>query len=251
MDSIYERIRRRAKILASRYPAPGFYRDFAPSVKISSRLLDEDPLLRQVVLVARSRLEDDLGHGLRHAAKVTVDAGALAHISAHKQGQDPEAARQWMVLAQCAGLLHDICRKEKNHAQKGAQTARELLSAFSLAADEVEDVCQAIANHEAFKAQTPVNTLRGKALSDCLYDADKFRWGPDNFTETVWSMAAFYQVPIEDFVRHYPRGVKGIARIRETFRSETGKQYGPEFIDQGLALGEEILHMIQTDFLDR
>ena len=32
----------------------------------------------------------------------------------------------------------------------------------------------------------------------------------------------------------------GIRRIKDTFRSETGKRYGPEFIDFGIEIGNEI-----------
>jgi hypothetical protein len=34
--------------------------------------------------------------------------------------------------------------------------------------------------------------------------------------------------------------MKGIEKIKETFRTATGKRYGPEFIDQGLAIGNAL-----------
>jgi hypothetical protein len=34
--------------------------------------------------------------------------------------------------------------------------------------------------------------------------------------------------------------MKGIERIKETFRTVTGKRYGPEFIDQGIRIGDSI-----------
>ena len=43
--------------------------------------------------------------------------------------------------------------------------------------------------------------------------------------------------------------MKGIEKIKETFRTATGKRYGPEFIDQGIAIGnaiyEEMTVMVQ------
>jgi len=42
--------------------------------------------------------------------------------------------------------------------------------------------------------------------------------------------------------------MKGIARIKDTFRTETGKVYGPEFIDLGLAIGEKIYRFLQERF---
>jgi hypothetical protein len=44
--------------------------------------------------------------------------------------------------------------------------------------------------------------------------------------------------------------MKGIARIKETFRTETGKTYGPEFIDLGLQIGEKVLEFLQERFAE-
>ena len=74
-------------------------------------------------------------------------------------------------------------------------------------------------------------------LSDCLYDADKFRWGPDNFTHTIWDMVGFINPPLKTFVSHYPKGMALLKKIRGTFRSRTGRRYGPQFIDVGIAIG--------------
>jgi hypothetical protein len=95
-----------------------------------------------------------------------------------------------------------------------------------------------------------VNTPEGGLVSDCLYDADKFRWGPDNFTDTLWAMAAFRQPTLRDFVNLYPAGMKNLARIKSTFRTPTGRKYGPAFIDLGIAVGEELYRVITTEFAD-
>jgi hypothetical protein len=47
---------------------------------------------------------------------------------------------------------------------------------------------------------------------------------------------------------HRFQWMKGIARILGTFRTETGKTYGPEFIDLGLKIGEKILEFLQERF---
>ncbi len=249
MDCLYENIRARAHAVAQRFPEPAFYRDFAESVGLSADMLEGDPVPRELYGHVARRLENDFGHGLDHVTKVTLDAGALAHIETQKAGLDPASTRRWMALAQCAGLLHDINRKEKDHAARGAETAREVLPAFDLTPREIQDVCRAIRNHEAFRTPAPADGERGQALSDCLYDADKFRWGPDNFTDTVWIMACYFKVPLGEFMRRYPEGMAGVARIRDTFRSETGREYGPQFIDLGLAMGREIHGMILEEFL--
>ncbi|MEJ2116688.1 MAG: hypothetical protein P8Y36_01810, partial [Alphaproteobacteria bacterium] len=58
--------------------------------------------------------------------------------------------------------------------------AETFLTDFSFSNDEIADICLAIGNHEAFKPTVSCRSHLGRILSDCLFDADKFRWGPDN-----------------------------------------------------------------------
>jgi hypothetical protein len=85
---------------------------------------------------------------------------------------------------------------------------------------------------------------------NALYDADKFRWGPDNFTHTVWFMACYRKLPIAEVIGKFPWGVGGIQRIKETFRTTLGRQYGPEFIDLGVQIGREIFQYLQRHVND-
>jgi hypothetical protein len=124
-----------------------------------------------------------------------------------------------------------------------------LLRGYPFSIEEREDVRLAILDHEAFKKRVPINSRRGALVSDCLYDADKFRWGPDNFTDTLWHMVFFQNTPFEEFVAGFPKGLQSLSRIRETFRTATGRLYGPRFIDIGIAVGEELLDVIKTEFL--
>ena len=113
---------------------------------------------------------------------------------------------------------------------------------------ERDDVSSAIRNHEAFKKRIPIKSPDGVLIDGCLYDADKFRWGPDNFTDTVWDMVSFHNPPLSEFIKHYPKGMQGIEKIKKTFRTATGKVYGPQFIDLGIAIGNQLYDMILTEF---
>jgi hypothetical protein len=42
-----------------------------------------------------------------------------------------------------------------------------------------------------------------------------------------------------------------LKKIRGTFRTRTGRRYGPQFIDVGIAIGDELYQVLQTDFIDR
>jgi len=248
MPPVYARMRQRARQIVSRFPQPAFYKDFSPLHDISRSFFHTNPVLRNLYAFVAEHLDDDFGHGLDHAVKVTVDAGVLMLIEGNRFGYSRAYTEQRVIIVQSAGLLHDIKRKMKHHAAEGADYARRMLKSFPYSPDEIEDICQAIRNHEAFQPRIHIDTLEGALVSDCLYDADKFRWGPDNFAHTIWDMVSFFNTPLSEFLKHYPQGMEGLTRIKQTFRTQTGKVYGPEFIDLGIAIGEELLNVLQTEF---
>ena len=85
-------------------------------------------------------------------------------------------------------------------------------------------------------------------ISDALYDADKFRWGPDNFIQTLWQMLRSSKARIAPMIRRFPKGMEGISKIKGTFRTETGKIYGPEFIELGLKIGGKVYEFLKERF---
>ena len=248
MEIIYSRIRQRARQIVSQYPPPDFYKDHSLANELSLKYLETNAFTERLRSFVADHLENDLGHGIKHALKVAIDAGALMIIENKLAGRSDTYINQRVSIVQCAGLLHDIQRKHENHAVKGADYARQVLKVFSFKSHEVDDICRAIRNHEAFKKTVKANTSEGALVSDCLYDADKFRWGPDNFTDTVWAMVSFFNIPVSQFMELYPEGMEKLAKIKPTFRTNTGKKYGPQFIDLGLAIGKELFDVIQTEF---
>lgn len=245
MEPIYACLRQYARELVARLPLPDFYLNFYDAHLTSRHLFQTHPLICELRRFIELQLKDDYGHGVSHAVKVTLDSGALMCIEGRRMGYPEELVLRKIMLAQCAGLLHDAKRKSKDHAIAGAAYARQILTAYPLKFHEIDDICWAIRNHEAFKNMACATTAESLVLSDCLYDADKFRWGPDNFTDTVWKMVSFYNPPLPVFLSHYPKGIASIRKIRTTFRSWTGKKYGPQFIDMGLAVGEELFKFIE------
>lgn len=249
MVTVYARLQRCARQIVSRHPPPDFYKDFSSAFSLSRSIFDTHLIISDLRFFVAQRLEDDLGHGLLHATKVALDAGSLVAIEGERIGFSPRLIRRLMVVVQAAALLHDLKRKEADHAVRGAAFAAVVLADYPFSIEEREDVRLAILDHEAFKKRVPINSRRGALVSDCLYDADKFRWGPDNFTDTLWHMVFFQNPPFDDFVASFPQGLQSLARIRETFRTTTGRIYGPRFIDIGIAVGEELFELIRTEFL--
>ena len=248
MEIIYARFRKRARQIVSRYPSPDFYQDYSFANETSRQYFETNSFTTEIRKVVAEHLEENFGHGLEHSIKVAIDAGALMIIE-NKLAQQPDnRINRRVAVVQCAGLLHDIKRRQENHAVKGSEHARKVLEPYSLDPREVDDICRAIRNHEAFKPTVKADTLEGALVSDCLYDADKFRWGPDNFTDTVWAMVSYYNIPVVEFMDLYPRGMEKLAKIKDTFRTRTGKKYGPQFIDLGVAIGKELFNVINVEF---
>ena len=251
MNQVYTEIRKMARTLVLEYPAPSFYRDFAEELHRSETAFCEDPLGRVLLERVAPLLADDFGHGMAHSKKVAIDAGVLVLVEGGRQRLASDSMERRLRQAHFCGLLHDICRKEADHAALGAIRSAEILGALGVPAHLAGPVCEAIRRHEAFQELEGEVNGSTRMLADCLYDADKFRWGPDNFAHTVWQMLSCAEIPLEDFMRHYPRGIRKVATIRETFRSRTGKLYGPAFIDMGLAIGRRLYSEIARVFAHR
>lgn len=246
--AVFAVLKHKAREIAAHLPEPDFYRDHADDLAHARHCLDQDPLLCELRAFVIERLDDDFGHGIGHALKVAADAGALCLIEGARCGHGDAHIQRTSLICQAAGLLHDIRRKRPNHAAEGAQYARKALTAYAVDAGEIDAICYAIRNHEAFqRIQAPPTAMAG-LMSDCLYDADKFRWGPDNFKDTLWDMVAFFNPSLSDFVARYPGGMQRLEQIKATFRSHTGKKYGPQMIDYGIRIGQELMTVILTEF---
>jgi hypothetical protein len=247
MASIYIRLRDRARHIVSQYPPPDFYTELSRAFAISRQIFNSHPIISDLRFYVTGRLEEDFGHGLLHATKVALDAGCLVIAEGAEIGVGAKIAQRCVVTVQCASLLHDLKRKEPDHAIKGAIHAANLLRRYPFSNEEREDIRLAIHDHEAFQKRVPVNSRRGALISGCLYDADKFRWGPDNFTDTLWCMVFYHNPTLAEFMSSYPKGLASLQKIKDTFRTLTGRKYGPQFIDMGIAIGEELREVIETE----
>ena len=249
MQDIYEEMIAACRNIAASFPPPRFYADGERWLALSRSAFNQNQQVKRCRELVLHELQDNLGHGMGHAEKVAVEAGALTYIEGERLSLGQEVRHEAGFLAQMAGLLHDLRRGEKEHAQASASAARKILEGFpSISLEKGNYIVEAIANHEAFVEPQEVDSPLGQMISNALYDADKFRWGPDNFTLTLWQMLRFSQAPMVRFIRRFPRGMRGVARIKDTFRSQAGRTYGPEFIDLGLQIGEKIYQFLQERF---
>lgn len=248
MEDTYEEMIAACREIAASFPPPRFYVCCREPLDLSRSLFDEDPQVVKCRTFVRDELKEDFGHGINHSEKVALEAGALAYIEGERLFLKDPLRRETCLLAQIAGLLHDVRRGEKDHAHAGASAASRTLQELLIFPEKGEVIVQAIANHEAFVEPEKIDSPVGQMISDALYDADKFRWGPDNFTQTLWQMLRSSGARIAPLIRRFPKGMEGISAIKETFRTETGKIYGPEFIELGLQIGLKVHQFLLERF---
>ena len=234
-------------MLARALPRPLFYEEHAPLIRLAEEALGNNEFIRKCrAFLDESQLE--CAHGLCHCEAVARDAGTIVLIEAEALNMNLSDRETLFTASIIAGLLHDIKRKEQDHAVRGSIEAEKILSKLGMDLRGRQYIADAIRNHEAFQETFERDDTAGQLVSDALYDADKFRWGPENFSITLWLMVTARNTPIEALHRTFREKMKGIERIKETFRTDTGKRYGPEFIDQGITIGNKIYDEL-TDML--
>jgi hypothetical protein len=248
MNEITCKLQREAERIASRHPLPAFYTRFKAELGVAKRLFYNHPEVVRLRGIVEPEYNETLGHGVYHSSRVSIDCAALVHIETDGDHMDPSAVEQLMVLGIYSGVLHDICRDEQNHAQSGAEKAKAVLLDFCLSREEILCISEAIRNHEAFASSQSPGRQWAQLVSDCLYDADKFRWGADTFTHMLWHMMDYQNISPRELIGKFPWGMSGAASIIETFRTATGRQFGPEIVENGLAIGKEIYRYLIEHF---
>lgn len=226
--------RKKAKELYDAMRPLLFYHEMKEEIACAEKKASESSAAIFACELMRGRSKA-LGHGFAHAQRVAIESAAIVYAECGEGTRAEIVAEAALV----AGYLHDIRRDERDHPLKGAEEALLLLKG-RCSARLSEMAAFAIRNHEAFKEPMRVDDADFMLCADALYDADKFRWGPENFMYTIWDMAESMGVEISAVMRRYEKGMEGVKKIKSTFRTRTGKTYGPEFIDAGLAIGEAL-----------
>jgi hypothetical protein len=243
MNNVLEGLKQEAAPLIPT-STPQFYRNYMAEIAFAREYFFDHPLVLRCREDVLPFLNDKFGHGIEHAKKVAIEAHALILIETREWGR--EETRYLGLLAQLAGLLHDVCRLEGDHAVKGAELSGMILRDYPLSEYDLELIAHAIRNHEAFKETDPPRDENFRILGDVLYDADKFRWGPDNFVTTLWEICNYQEWSLQEIADRFPRGLEKIAMIQSTFRTRSGQIYGPEFIDTGLEIGRVLYQKINN-----
>jgi hypothetical protein len=238
-SAMYSELKETALRAALKAGTPSFYAHHGKELAESLSSYSASSLVRK----CRAHLDESKlhpAHGIFHCEKVALEAGAILAIEGSTMGLDASSISELVLCVQIAGLLHDIKRAGNDHTIAGSKEAAVILEDFAIEERYKSYIVSAIRNHEAFKEVLDSDDESAKLISDSLYDADKFRWGPDNFTVTLWLIVESTGLSPEKLCHCFNEKMEGIKKIKETFRTKTGQKYGPEFIDKGIMIGDEI-----------
>jgi len=242
MNKVFNLLKAEAKKIAQQN-LPSFYTIFSREQNQAKNFFFDHPLIYRLREDVLPFILDSFGHGIEHAKKVALDASTIVLIEG-KHLPSP-LLKKAFLLSQIAGLLHDTCRTEEDHALKGAELSQEILEDYPLSQEEKEIIYLAIKNHEAFGPRIEIKDDLAQLVSAALYDGDKFRWGPDNFTTTLWSICSYNQWGIEELKKRMPQALEFMQKIKDTFRTSTGINFGPEIVDCGLLIGKHLYQTLQ------
>ncbi len=233
--------RRLALHLAGQLPSSPLYVLHHSTVLATVRLFHRDSITRRIHQWLGSRLKSRPDHDRRHARRVALHTALLLTI---ETGARPSDDNPLLQLGLYGGLLHDLYRGQAGHEILAGRTAGRLLRCLGVEGLSSRWVESAIRNHVAFHDGHPIPEPAAQLLSDALYDADKLEWGPENFTRTIWRMMASRDTSIAQLPRIFTSGMAFIQQVKGTFRTRTGRTYGPPIIDRGLWIGSRILERL-------
>lgn len=242
MSNVLSEFKREARKIARSLGRPTFYEVCAADYDHSHEHFFDNPVIFRLREDVIPFLYDDYGHGIEHSKNVAIDAGAI--VLAETRSVDRDSVRRMVLLAQVAGLLHDICRLDADHAQHSADTSRKLLAPYPLDDADRDIIAQAISLHETV-GSPPVSDPAGQVVADALYDADAFRWGPDHFVTALWEICDYQEWPMNAIIGRLPAAMERASAKAAGFRTATGRAFGPEIVERGLVVGRHMYALLR------
>ncbi|EPR34910.1 hypothetical protein dsat_2273 [Alkalidesulfovibrio alkalitolerans DSM 16529] len=229
-----KRFRDDACRLAQSLPRPGFATSFAREIEAARMAFFEETLIGRLRDEALSFLYDDFGFGIEHSKAVAVDAAAI--VLAETSFWTREDSRRMALLAILAGLLHDATRLDEDGEAKAAELSRSILAQYPLTDEERDIIARAIRDHEIRDGYIPPCDPRAALLSAALYDADKFRYGPDIYVTSLWEFCDYEDMPTPHALKCLSAAENRLPELSGTFRSRPGRSFGEEHLECGARL---------------
>lgn len=215
---------------------PAFYQDSVEQFEFCKDMFFEHPLMVRLQTDVLAFVYDDPGYGVEHAKKVGVEAAVILLMDG--VGREPSELRRGALLAEMAGMLHDICRLENDHDQRAADLARTILADYPITEEDLAIVARAVSEHHR-PSGIPYADWLEEAVSKAVHDADLFRLGLDFFASILWENIDYMDASEEEILEAFAQKAKAAAAAEPRFLTETGRRYGPELLALGRDLGRE------------
>ena len=100
MDATYRRLKSRSREIVSHFPQPKFYEDFKQANDQSRTFFETHPIIIELKDIVAGHVDDNLGHGIHHAVKVTLDAGALMLVEGRQRAYEEDYLNRQLLLVQ-------------------------------------------------------------------------------------------------------------------------------------------------------
>jgi hypothetical protein len=243
INNVLMDLKAQARRLAKDLPPAQFYVDQSAHVALAWDMFFNHPVVLRLQQDSIAFLYDDYMFGIEHSKKVAQDAAAI--ILAEGAWLDDNDRRHLALLAQVAGLLHDLQREEADHAGKSSLAVASVLEDYPLSAEDRDLVARAVADHEADHEPQGYPDEAARLLARALHDADKFRYGGDIFATTMWLYCDYESWSLAEIAGQFPKGIEMAESLAPTLRTEMGREYGPEILRQGARLGRMMLEKLQ------
>ena len=80
MNEFTLRLQREAERIASKHPPPEFYIRFKAPLALARRLFFTTPVMVRLRRMVEPILQEDMGHGLFHSTRVSIDTATLIFV---------------------------------------------------------------------------------------------------------------------------------------------------------------------------
>ncbi|KKU92242.1 MAG: hypothetical protein UY21_C0003G0018 [Microgenomates group bacterium GW2011_GWA1_48_10] len=237
MELTYDNIQQEAENFAAQYRKSHDVPPFPNLEQLAKYRELIDTQYPQVVTLIKERLasvESAGGHGFEHLEDVAMRAGFIADDECtvrNIEGVEKEAIVKTVVLV---GLLHDIERHlgyGEEHMVEGEKTATRILSQAGISNPLVPII---VRNHDHIDFN-PSDDPQLSVVFGSIWDADRFRYGLER-EDTFWRMKQQKGVSPEKVIHDY----QFLPPLRDAWRTKYGREYGPKYIDFGIAVAKHI-----------
>lgn len=173
------------------------------------------------------------GHGYEHLRWVSTNGGYFADLECNVRSLESEIRKRLIKRSVLLGILHDIERYRglKEHPIAGAKVGKQLMAQCKIEDNYIPEL---ILRHDEMGLFS-TGDIEFDVPFQSVFDADHILWGLER-EESFWLGRLRRGMPPEEAIHDY----KYLFALRNSFKTQHGKEIGPKFIDYGIAINQHI-----------